>query len=219
MNVGMKKSVLSPMKQNLTAADQVEKKLILAIGLEEFKSGERVTESGLAEMLNVSRVPVREAMQRLLTFGVLQTGEGRGMFVSNYGERRVKDLMDIRLAVERIMFDRVLTQTGSKEKLIENLHEIVHRMANVAPDVDTVELSSIDLEFHQTIAHYSNNTFVEKVWGGLAPHLMIVFCGDWNVFSKRTGEVQEHQRLIEFIQHGDPKDIDAVLLQHFPAVL
>jgi len=219
MNIGKKKSVLSPVKLGLTVADQVQKKLILAIGLEEFKSDERVTEIGLAEMLNVSRVPVREAMQRLLSFGVLQTGVGPGMSISNYGDHRVRDLMEIRLVVERIMFDRVLTLTDSKEKLIENLQEIVRRMAKAASDVDTVELSSIDLEFHQTVADYSNNTIVKKVWEGLAPHLMIVFCGNWSVLSKRAGEVEDHLKLIEFIENGDPRNIDAVLNKHFPTVL
>ncbi|MDE0782491.1 MAG: GntR family transcriptional regulator [Planktomarina sp.] len=214
----IKKSILSPVTQNLKAADQVEKKLILAIGLKEFRSGDKMTETELAKMLNVSRVPVREAMQRLLTFGVLQTGEGRGMRVSDYGGSRVKDLMEIRLAVERIMFDCVLKQTNSKEMLLEDLQKIVCRMAGVASDVNAIELSSIDLEFHQTIAHYSNHSFVEKVWDGLAPHLMIVFCGDWNVYSKRIAEVQDHQDLIEFIKNGNLNDIDDVLKQHYPEV-
>jgi len=218
MNIGKKKSVLSPVKLSLTAADQVQKKLILAIGLKELKSGERVTEIGLAEILNVSRVPVREAMQRLLTFGVLQTGEGPGMRISNYGERRVRDLMEIRKAVERIMFDRVLSLTDSKEELIENLQEIVHHMAMVATDVDTVELSSIDLEFHRTIAYYSNNSIAKKVWEGLAPHLMIVFCGNLSILSKRSGEVQDHQNLIKFIENGDHRNIDVVLNEHFSTV-
>jgi len=214
-----KKSAMVPLELGPTVADKVEKKLILAIGLGELKSGERVTETGLAETLNVSRVPVREAMQRLNTFGVLQTGDGRGMSVSNYEGQRVSDLMEMRLAVERVMFNRVLVQTESKERLLKTLEENVARMSNMAPEADTVELTKIDLEFHGIIAAHCDNTFVQSVWAGLAPHLMIVFCGDWNVLSHRVIAPKDHQDLIEFIKNGSVKDTDAILKQHFPTDL
>lgn len=219
MLTASKKSAMLPLELSATVADKVEKKLILAIGLGELKSGERVTETGLAETLNVSRVPVREAMQRLNTFGVLQTGDGRGMSVSNYEGQRVSDLMEMRLAVERVMFNRVLIQTESKEKLIKKLEENVACMSNMAPEADTVELTKIDLEFHGIIASHCDNTFVQSVWPGLAPHLMIVFCGDWNVLSHRASAPKDHQDLIEFIKNGSVKDTDAILKQHFPTVL
>lgn len=219
MNISQKKTVLSPVTPNLTAADEVEQKLILAIGLEELRSGERITESKLGELLNVSRVPVREAMQRLLTFGVLQLSGGRGMCVSDYGKRRVKDLMELRLAIERIHLNRVMTDTETKVGLVGALQSTVDRMTGLSSVVDGIELSRMDLEFHGTIAEYSNNDLAAKAWNVLAPHLMIVFCRDWSIFSKRAGEVQDHQHLLEFIRDGDPKDIDAELRHHFPKII
>ncbi len=211
-------SELSPIKSELTAADQVEQKLVLAIAREELQDGERLTESGLGKLLNVSRVPVREATQRLLTYGVLESGGGRGLRVSDYGKHRVRDLMEIRLAVELILLKRVMEDTEKKAELVEKLQEIVDRMAALSSEADAVALSSIDLEFHKTIARHSNNDLVENIWDCLTPHLRIVFCRDWNILSKRTGEVQDHQTLIEFIQNGNPDDIKAVLKQHFPTV-
>lgn len=218
MNTRAFTPVLSPIGSNLTAADEVEHRLVLAIACEELRSGERVTESGLGKQLNVSRVPVREATQRLLTYGVLQTGSGRGLWVSDYGTRRVKDLMEIRLAVERILLKRVVEETEQKAALVEELQRIVDRMAALSSEADAVALSSADLAFHKAIARYSNNDPVERIWDCLAPHLRIVFCRDWNILSKRSGEVRDHQVLIEFIREGDPADIDTVLNQHFPVI-
>lgn len=211
-------SELTPIKAELTAADQVEQKLVLAIAREELVDGQRLTEVGLGKLLNVSRVPVREATQRLLTYGVLRSGGGRGLRVSNYGKRRVKDLIEIRLAVEQILLERVMEDPEERAKVVEKLKEIVDCMAVLSSQADSVALGSIDLEFHRTIARHSNNDLVENLWNSLTPHLQIVFCRDWNVFATRTDQIQGHQSLIEFIESGNPKDIKTMLKQHFPKV-
>lgn len=219
MNTSNSVSILSPIKFELTAADQVEQKLVLAIARGELEDGERLTETGLAKLLNVSRVPVREATKRLLTYGVLQSGVGRGLRVASYGKQHVRDLLEIRLAVEGLLLKRVMEDAEKKAAVVNKLHEVVDRMLALSSEADVIALSSIDLEFHKTIASYSNNDLVENIWDSLTPHLRIVFCRDWNIYSTRTDQVRGHQSLIEFIQNGDPKDIDAVLKQHFPTVL
>lgn len=216
--IGNKMSELSPIKHDLTAADQVEQKLVLAIARQELVDGERLTESGLGKLLNVSRVPVREATQRLLTYGVLESAGARGLRVSDYGELRVKDLMEIRLAVEQILLKRVMEDTDKRNEVAVHLQEIVDRMAALSSEADAVALSGIDLEFHKMIARHSQNDLVESVWDCLTPHLRIVFCRDWNNLSKRTGEVQDHQTLIDFIKEGNPDDVQTVLKQHFPTI-
>ena len=67
-----------------TAADEVEERLIIAIARGDKASGERVTEAEIASALEVSRVPAREAMQKLQLRGILVAGEKRGLRVSDY---------------------------------------------------------------------------------------------------------------------------------------
>ncbi len=56
-----------------------KERLILAIARGDKAAGERITEAELASALNVSRVPAREAMQKLLLRGILVGGSQRGL--------------------------------------------------------------------------------------------------------------------------------------------
>src|SRR4051812_12170949 len=75
-------SALSPIERSKTTADEVENRLLLAIARGDKTAGERITEAELASVLNVSRVPAREAMQKLLLRGILVGGVQRGLRVA-----------------------------------------------------------------------------------------------------------------------------------------
>ena len=49
--------------------------------------------------------------------------------------------------------------------------------------------------------------------------MIIVFCRDWADAADRTGEVNLHAHLIDFIRDGDAADIPEQLLKHFSAPL
>lgn len=206
---------LSPIRRAKTTADEVEERLIIAIARGDKSAGDRITEAELASALNVSRVPAREAMQKLQLRGILVEGGQRGLRVSDYSQRRIAELFELRFAIEKIIFQHVMREGHDRAPLIAALEEIVEQMRALSGSGDPVALSSVDLDFHRTVARYSDNQLAAQIWEGLAQHMIIVFCRDWASAADRTGEVQLHERLISFLREGSPDDIDEVLSLHF----
>jgi DNA-binding GntR family transcriptional regulator len=187
----------------------------MAIARGDKSAGDRITEAELASALNVSRVPAREAMQKLQLRGILVGGEQRGLRVSDYSVRRIAELFELRFAIEKIIFEHVMQAGRDRQPLITDLELIVGEMAELSGSGDPVALSSIDLDFHRTVARHSGNELAAQIWEGLAQHMIIVFCRDWSNAADRTGEVRLHQALIDFLRNGDVADIDAILAKHF----
>jgi DNA-binding GntR family transcriptional regulator len=208
-------SPLSPIRRSRTTADEVEERLIIAIARGDKASGERVTEAEIAAALQVSRVPAREAMQKLQVRGILVGGDKRGLRVSDYGRARITELFELRFAIEKIIFQHVMRKDLDKTELLEELEGIVARMAELSNSADPVALSMVDLDFHRTVAKHSGNVLAAQVWKGLAQHLIIVFCRDWENVSDRMGEVRLHRKMIEFLRSGSISDIETVLADHF----
>ncbi len=154
-------------------------------------------------------------MQKLQLRGILEEGAQRGLRVADYSPPRVAELLELRHAVERIFFLRVMQQRQGRKALIGELEEIVGRMRELAGSADPIALSAIDLQFHRTIARHAGNPFAARMWEGLAMHMMIIFCRDWENAADRTGEVRLHEQLIEFVRNGSVADIDPVLTNHF----
>lgn len=206
----------APIQRGRTTADEVEERLILAIARGDKAAGERVTESEVAAALNVSRVPAREAMQKLELRGILVSGpEHRGLRVADYSPQRIAELFELRLALETIIFKHVMRPGNNRAPLVKDLNKILKTMGALSGSGDPVALSSIDLDFHRTVARHSGNELAAQIWDGLAQHMIIVFCRDWAAASDRTGEVQLHARLIDFVRDGNPADIETMLVNHF----
>lgn len=206
----------APIQRGRTTADEVEERLILAIARGDKDTGERITESEVAAALNVSRVPAREAMQKLELRGILVSSpEHRGLRVADYSPQRIAELFELRLAIETIIFRHVMRPGNNRAPLVRDLNKILKTMGVLSGSGDPVALSSIDLDFHRTVARHSGNELAAQIWDGLAQHMIIVFCRDWAAAADRTGEVQLHARLIDFLRDGNPADIETVLVNHF----
>ena len=210
-----RRPALSPIERARTTTDEVEERLILAIATGDKAFGDRITEAEIATALKVSRVPAREAMKNLLLRGVLVEGEQRGLRVSDYSAARVAELFELRLAIEKIIFQHAMREGRDRGPMLRELERIVDRMRGLSGSGDVVALSSVDLDFHRTVARYSGNELAAQIWEGLAQHLLIVFCRDWSNASDRTGEVRLHETMIDFIRDGSLNDLDAVLELHF----
>lgn len=208
-------NALSPIPRGRTTAEQVEERLILAIARGDKQAGERITEAEIAQAMDVSRVPAREAMQKLEVRGVLVGGDYRGLKVADYSPRRIAELLELRLAIEKIIFLHMMAPAQDRAPLLDDLEQIVKRMADLSDSGDPYALGKIDLEFHRTIARHSGNEFALQVWEGLAQHMLIVFCRDWGDAFDRTGEVSLHRQVIDFLKHGRPEEIEHALLTHF----
>lgn len=208
---------LSPILRPKTAAEEVKDRLILAIARGDKQPGEPITEAEISAALGVSRVPAREAMQKLQLRGIL-VGRGlRGLKVADYSPRRIAELIELRLAIEKIFFLHAMREGADRAPLVAALEGILDEMGALSGVGDAVALSSVDLEFHSTIAVHSGNELAIQIWEGLAQHMLISFCRDWSQASDRTGEVELHLRLLEYLRDGDPAELDAVLADHFTA--
>jgi DNA-binding GntR family transcriptional regulator len=206
---------MAPIRRAKTTAEEVEERLIIAIALGEKQPGERLTEADVSSALAVSRVPAREAMQKLQVRGILVEQGLRGLRVADYSPRRIAELIELRFAIERIFFQHVMCPEFDRAPLIAALELMLGEMRALSGTGDSLAVSMVDLEFHRTIAVHSGNQLATQIWEGLAQHMLIVFCRDWSQATDRTGEVELHNKLVAFLRAGDLADLDAVLSDHF----
>ena len=81
-----------------------------------FKPGERLTEEHLAKKLGVSRTPVREALHKLESEGLIKPLETRGFIVSRDSKDEVEELFELRAILEGYAL-RMISERISEEDL------------------------------------------------------------------------------------------------------
>ena len=82
----------------------------------ELKPGERLMEIHLANRLGVSRTPIREAIRKLELEGLVKMIPRRGAEVANITEKSLKDVLEVRQALEQLAIRLACARITEEEK-------------------------------------------------------------------------------------------------------
>jgi DNA-binding GntR family transcriptional regulator len=117
-----------------------------------LRPGEALSENGLAARLEVSRTPVREAVQRLVREGLVQVLPQRGSYVALLSIRRIRDALFVREAVETEIVRRILAAPENPAG-IAALQASIARQAQALAAGDLEATMRADEEFHRSLLH------------------------------------------------------------------
>ena len=117
--------------------------------------GARVTESGIAEQLGVSKTPVREALLRLRRIGVIEPDGVRGGRVVRPSRSAIRDAYAVREALEVFAVRSVAERVSGTE--LERICEAAARSLERAEDGDEAGFREWDFNFHRRLAEAAAN--------------------------------------------------------------
>jgi DNA-binding GntR family transcriptional regulator len=123
----------------------------------------------------MSRVPLREALKILEAQGIVESTPHRGARVALFGEAKVNQICEARIALERLAINGAVPKFTTDPALAQNLDTMIARMERAAQELDWIEVSRADLDFHREICRVSANEVVWKLWESLARQVFIVF--------------------------------------------
>lgn len=214
-----RKSALSPLAKKRTISEEVAERIVLAIASGEQMPGDRLTEKGISDAMDISRVPVREALMQLEAVGVLVPTGGRGLQVGSFSKSKANELREIRLALEPIAFQRAIASVRSDPSKLEALDATLAKLSTLAGTDDGILVAECDIRFHRDIIELSESELLLRTWSNLEPHMLIQMCNDWHYHKDRTGELQMHLELRNLLLEGDLAKIDALLDMHIPKIV
>jgi DNA-binding GntR family transcriptional regulator len=184
----------------------------IASGVYDF--GQRLVETDLARDLDVSRVPIREAIKTLETQGILVVTPHRGAYVGEFDKLKIDRIREARIALERLAIPDALITFKTEPERLASLEEILERLDRASQRENWIEASKADLEFHRQICQASGNEIVITLWEALARHIMIVFGRELTAEGGNFHLKEHHERIVALIRKGDPEKMLAELNRH-----
>jgi DNA-binding GntR family transcriptional regulator len=167
-----------------------------------FAPSTNINEVQLATSLNISRGPVREAVQRLVQEGLLVSARNRGTFVVDLGPQDIEDLYKARNAIEREAGRLVLRSTDTSQ-LISQLAEVLHEMSLAIKENRWRDVAGSDLKFHEAIVAATRSTRLQKMFSTLAAETLLCVRQFQHVYERQETILDQHQRLLDLLQAGD----------------
>lgn len=181
-----------------------------------FPPGTQLAEANLAQRLQVSRGPVREALQRLIQEGLLRSQPHRGVFVTTLDETDIADVYLARGAIERAAV-RVLLERGDRSSFA-NLERLLERMSKAAQRDRWAAVADLDLQFHETLVAASGSKRLVRMFSTLIVETRVCLQALEHAYPARQALVDEHRELLEEIRAGRTAALRAID-RHFEQAL
>jgi DNA-binding GntR family transcriptional regulator len=188
---------------------------LIASGM--FRGGEPLRESKLAELVGVSRTPVREALKRLAAEGIVELRPNRGAQLVAISSEETQAIFDVRCLLEPYLASRAASRVNDAQLM--RMQELVEAMEEtVSSDADRLdELAALNNEFHgQIIGAADARLAAGALAMAVRPPLV------QRTFHRYSPEQlhrsqNHHRELLAAMRAGSPSWAEAVMRSHIEA--
>lgn len=177
----------------------------------ELYPGTRITESELAADFNVSRTPVRAALQRLAVEGHVIIQPKQGCFVRAVDIERISEYYDVRVHLEAAAIEMACEHMSDDD--IEALEDIWHP-SNVKRNTNFDEVKALEEAFHVGIAAASGNTVLQEYLEDVNNHIRILRRLGFPDRKAVLETFEEHYELCQLIRARNVRGARKAMIEH-----
>lgn len=178
----------------------------------EIKPGEHVRQGEISERLQVSRLPIREALKVLEAEGQLTYQPHHGYTVAQFSMRELSEIYRMRQLLESELLRRSAPEADND--LIERLDALINEMQSLSESEDLLRFTEANREFHTSIFEHADMPqfmrVVKLLWQVSDSYRSLFF----NDPSSRGRVQREHRRIVEACRSGDGEEAVAAMNEH-----
>lgn len=178
----------------------------------EFKPGERMRQSAVAERFEVSQTPVREALARLASDGLIELQPRRGAVVNSLSPREIEEIYELRRVLDPYVARRAATEASDAD-----LRRIAAAAEACAEEgLDAVELFDRNRSFHRAIYEACGNNrmiqLFETLWDSVtAIRMFEVYVSDPEELGRMNSE---HAAITAALLERDADAAERLVREH-----
>lgn len=199
------------------ASDQAYDHLRQAILTGVLARGERIREAAVAREIGVSRTPIREALRRLQTEGLVEFSANRGAQVSTWSRKDLAELYELRALVEG--YGARLATASITDEEVEALTSVAERMeALVATQrVDVSEVTRLNSEFHHRVLAAAQNDQVINLAASLQNVPLMHQTFDHYDSAEMQRSLMQHREILQALTQRDGSWAESTMRSHILA--
>lgn len=204
---------LTPIEQR-TLSDEAADRLRAAIRSGALPPGTRLIERELAERLGMSRIPIREAIQRLVDEGLARKLPHRGAQVYTPTRDEIEEISSLRVILERFVAERVIERWQPHHE--GELRQIVQGMRQAANQHDLQEVYAQDYRFHLLLWQIAQHSMMLEVLSTLRARIsrFLYEANGALTMAELEMHINGHDDLIEVLLSRDVPQAQDSFMRH-----
>lgn len=191
--------------------EHVHERLRRAIVAGQFSYGERLNERHLAEMLGVSTTPVKDAIRKLESEGLVRTESRRGVFVE-FSARQALEMALGRAALESVMAHIAANRIGDAD--IAAMAQLIGDMEHATEHSELEDIVTLNEAYHGMIHRLSGCTYLERRLDGQRMYDHAQRIALLAKPAERRLGLEEHRSIFEALRARDPGLAEQTMRRH-----
>lgn len=197
-------------RRDISLAESAYRAIRGAILSRQIGGGEPLPEEAIAQRLGMSRTPVREALGRLRTEGLVQESRPRGYVVSGVMAQDVFDVYAIREVLEGLCHRLAATRITPHQLFM--LMTTTDRMEQALDD--PVRFSSLNRDFHGIVVEAAGNPVLTKIMDELMAIVDRYPVSAYHVEGRSREALAEHRAILEALASKDAQAAEHAVQHH-----
>ncbi|MCE5234627.1 MAG: GntR family transcriptional regulator [Clostridiaceae bacterium] len=181
-----------------------------------YSTGDYLIEVKLAEELDMSRTPIREALKQLELEDLVTSIPNRGVMVQGISSRDIEDIFTVRLLLEG-QAAYWAAERIDEEKL-SKLAETLELMELYTRKNDVSKLAALDTQFHDTLFSASNSRILRHILASLHQNAQRVRRSSLKSPARPHKSLEEHRAIYNAIEEHRAADAKALMEAHIKNV-
>jgi len=190
----------------------VQRELERMILAGDLPAGAKLNEVTIADLLGVSRGPVREAFRALEESGLVRLEKNRGVFVRQIAVEEADEIYELRAVLDEFAGRRVAQRVAPAE--LKKLRALVERMDRAATRNDVDAYHAANLEFHDTLVALAGNSKLLVTYRRLVNELHLYRRATLAQAGALPQSAREHHAILDKIATGQAAAAGHALHEH-----
>lgn len=203
---------LKPIKKSATTKERVYSEIKNVILNGQLSQDVIFTEVQLAESLNTSRTPVREALQELLKEGLIVSMPRKGMSIRKVTENEVEQIFLVRSHIESEVMKKLAREMTSSQ--VDALKQIIKEQEVAMVTEDAIQFINLDQKFHLTLVKFAGYELIEQILLNLHNLSQLIGLKAIKKQNRRIEVLKEHLTIIEYLEKKQEKEAILSMTEH-----
>lgn len=203
---------LQPVDQPESLKQIAYKALHRALLTGDLKPGEIYKEKDLAQMLNISRTPVREALLELAGKGLVTFLPRKGIQVTQFDLQDLNEIFELRKALELMAIEKVAGKITQDQ--LQGIESVLREQSSCADASDFMGFLTHDREFHTLLSELTDNRRLVANLETIRDLIQFMGAHALSAHGRLQEVIAEHQRVLTALASQDPEEARNTMAHH-----